>query len=159
VVAAGFAEDADVEVAAWFGPFVVLFSEHGADEARLLRRHRAHARDARRWHVRPAPDGGGRNGCPLAALRALDSVAELVAVGVTRCGDCVVTVSCPACGKCHVHGLGAVSSPARDARTAGSSRPTTTTYRAQPGSCWRTLILGRGAPATTDAPQEPVSPE
>jgi hypothetical protein len=41
VVAAGFAEDVDVEVAAWFGPFVVLFSEHGADEARLLRRHRA----------------------------------------------------------------------------------------------------------------------
>jgi len=26
VVAAGFAEDVDVEVAAWFGPFVVLFS-------------------------------------------------------------------------------------------------------------------------------------
>ena len=41
MVAAGFAEDVDVEVAAWFGPFVVLFSDHGADEARLLRRHRA----------------------------------------------------------------------------------------------------------------------
>ena len=105
LVAAGFAEDVDVEVAAWFGPFVVLFSEHGADEARLLRRHRAHARDARRWHVRPAPDGGGRNGCPLAALRALDRVAELVAVGVTRCGDCVVTLSCPACAMCK-DGLG-----------------------------------------------------
>jgi hypothetical protein len=57
-----------------------LFSEHGADDAE------PHARDARRWHVRPAPDGGGRNGCPQAALRALDRVADVVAVGVTRCG-------------------------------------------------------------------------
>ena len=86
LVAAGFAEDVDVEVAAWFGPFVVLFSEHGADEARLLHRHRAHARDARCWHVPPAPDGGGCNGCPLAALRALDSVAELVAVASPAAG-------------------------------------------------------------------------
>jgi hypothetical protein len=33
VFAAGLAEDVDVEVAAWFAPFVVLFSEHGVDKA------------------------------------------------------------------------------------------------------------------------------
>jgi len=33
LVIAGFAGDVDAEVAAWLGPFIVLFSEHGADEA------------------------------------------------------------------------------------------------------------------------------
>jgi hypothetical protein len=33
VVGAGFAEDVEAEVAAGFGPFVVLFGQHRADEA------------------------------------------------------------------------------------------------------------------------------
>lgn len=33
MVCAGFAEYVEAEVAAGFGPLVVLFSEHGADEA------------------------------------------------------------------------------------------------------------------------------
>jgi hypothetical protein len=33
VVGLGFAEDVETEVAARFGPFVVLFGQHGADEA------------------------------------------------------------------------------------------------------------------------------
>ena len=33
MVGAGFAEDVEAEVAAGFGPFVVLFGQHGADQA------------------------------------------------------------------------------------------------------------------------------
>ena len=33
MVGSGFAEDVQAEVAPGFGPFVVLFGQHGADEA------------------------------------------------------------------------------------------------------------------------------
>ena len=33
MVGSGFAEDVEAEVAAGFDPFVVLFGQHGADEA------------------------------------------------------------------------------------------------------------------------------
>jgi len=120
----------------------VLFSEPGADGARLLRQRlaakrlgflltvfhddtcpapasrtpRRHACATPAW---PRETQGTRsrcstlarsrrrrpgNGCPrLAVLRTLDRAADVIAVGVTRRGDCVVTVWCPACGKRHVH--------------------------------------------------------
>ena len=43
----------------------------------------------------------------------------------------------------------------RAARTAGSCRPTITTYRARSGSCWRTLMLGRGARRLPMRPRSP----
>ncbi len=33
LIGSGFAEDVQAEIAAGFGPFVVLFGQHGADEA------------------------------------------------------------------------------------------------------------------------------
>jgi len=126
----------------------VLFSEPGADGARLLRQRlaakrlgflltvfhddtcpapasrtpRRHACATPAW---PRETQGTRsrcstlarsrrrrpgNGCPrLAVLRTLDRAADVIAVGVTPRGDCVVTVWCPASGKRHV------SSPARGA--------------------------------------------
>jgi hypothetical protein len=108
---------------------------------------------------RPAPDSRGRNGCPLAALCALDRVADVVAVGVTRCGDCVVMVWCPACGKRHVHGW------PWDSVEPGARRPHCRFlsphdyYIPRPArKLLAHLDAGPRSPATTDAAQEPVPP-
>ena len=127
-------------------------------QGRLLRRHRAHARDARRWHVRPAPDGGGPAAAVCAWPRcALDRVADVVAVGVTRRGDRVVTVWCPACGKRNVHGW------PWDSVEPGARRPHCRSphdyYIPRPArKLLAHLDAGPRSPATTDAAQEPVPP-
>ena len=124
------------------------------------RRRRAHARDARRCHVRPAPDGGGPATAVCAWPRcALDRVADVVAVGVTRRGDRVVTVWCPACGKRHVHGW------PWDSVEPGARRPHCRFlsphdyYIPRPArKLLAHLDAGPRSAATTDAAQEPVQP-
>jgi hypothetical protein len=68
------------------------------------RRRRAHARDARRWHVRPAPDGGG----PATAVCAWPRCASTASPMWSRSASPAAGISCdgvvPACGKRHVHG-------------------------------------------------------
>jgi len=107
-------------------------------------RRKAHARDARRWYVR---DGGGSatvvRAWPCCAPSTAPpmwsrSASPAAGIALWRCG------ARPAASAMCTDGLGTASSPAHGARTAGSCRPTTTAYRAQPGSCWRTLMLGRG---------------
>ena len=66
------------------------------------RRRRAHARDARRWHVRPAPDGGG----PATAVCAWPRCASTASPMWSRSASPAAGISCdgvvPACGKRHV---------------------------------------------------------
>jgi hypothetical protein len=91
----------------------------------------------------------------LDALRALDRVAEIVAIDTTRRGDRVVTDSCPYCRKRHVHGFPEGSAEPGWRRPHCPS-PTTTTFPRR--ATEPTLACWGDSPPAPPATQRAIAP-